>query len=60
MRRCGATFLANSKKFIYRLLDPRPLTEEEIDDGFECYDTENFQIGRKSFVEKKTPAFAGR
>lgn len=47
------------KKFIYRLLDPRPLTDEEIEEGFDCYDTEDFQIGRKAFVEKKNPSFAG-
>ncbi len=48
------------KKFIYRLLDPLPLTDEEIEEGFECYDTGDFQTGRKAFVEKKTPSFAGR
>lgn len=48
------------KKFIYRLLDPRPLTDDEIEEGFDCYDTEDFQTGRKAFVEKKTPLFVGR
>ena len=48
------------KKFIYRLLDPAPLSEAEIEEGFDCYDTEDFQIGRKAFVEKSNPTFSGR
>ena len=48
------------KKFIYRLLDPTPLTEAEIDEGFDCYDTEDFQVGRRAFVEKSAPEFFGR
>ena len=48
------------KKFIYRLLDPRPLTEAELDEGFDCYDTEDFRTGRKAFVEKTKPVFSGR
>lgn len=48
------------KKFIYRLLDPRPLTEAELDEGFDCYDTEDFQAGRQAFVAKAAPVFAGR
>jgi len=48
------------KKFIYRLLDPTPLTAAEIDEGFDCYDTEDFQTGRRAFVEKSKPTFTGR
>jgi enoyl-CoA hydratase len=48
------------KKFIYRLLDPTPLTDAEIDEGFDCYDTEDFQTGYKAFLEKKSPTFEGR
>jgi enoyl-CoA hydratase/carnithine racemase len=47
------------KKFIYRLLDLRPLTDDEIEDGFDCYDMEDFDIGRKVFLDKKTPLFVG-
>jgi enoyl-CoA hydratase len=47
------------KKFIYRLLDPRPLTNKEIQEGFDYYDMEDFDIGRKAFLDKKTPLFAG-
>ena len=48
------------KKFIYRLLDPTPLTDAEIDEGFDCYDSEDFQVGRRAFVEKSAPEFFGR
>ena len=48
------------KKFLKRLEDPAPLTAEEIAEGYECYDTEDFQTGYKAFLEKKTPDFKGR
>ena len=48
------------KKFIHRLLDPRPLTEEERDEGYECYDTEDFQIGFRAFLAKERAKFTGR
>jgi len=48
------------KKFLERLQDPAPLSAEELDEGFACYDTEDFQIGYRAFLEKKTPKFKGR
>lgn len=48
------------KKFIYRLLDPTPLSDAEIDEGFDCYDTEDFQTGYKAFLAKQNPVFKGR
>ena len=48
------------KKFIHRLLDPRPLSEEERDEGYDCYDTEDFQIGFRAFLAKERPKFTGR
>lgn len=48
------------KKFIHRLLDPRPLTDEERDEGYDCYDTEDFRIGSRAFLAKERPKFTGR
>jgi len=48
------------KKFLKRLADPAPLTAEEIEEGYACYDTEDFKSGYRAFLEKTTPAFKGR
>jgi enoyl-CoA hydratase len=57
----GAPLVARwHKKFIRRLLDPRPLTEEERDEGYACFDTEDFRTGVAAFLAKKKPNFAGR
>jgi enoyl-CoA hydratase/carnithine racemase len=48
------------KKFVRRLADPRPLTAEEHDEGFACFDTEDFRIGYRAFLAKKKPEFKGR
>ena len=57
----GAPLVARwHKKFLDRLEDPKPLTPEELDEGYACYDTEDFAIGYKSFLEKVKPDFKGR
>ncbi len=48
------------KKFILRLADPTPLSAKEIDEGYACYDTEDFHIGYQSFLNKTKPEFIGR
>lgn len=48
------------KKFLERLTDPAPLTEAELDEGFDCYDTDDFQIGYRAFLDKTAPKFTGR
>ena len=48
------------KQFLRRLADPTPLTEAELDEGFACYDTEDFQIGYNAFLNKETPKFKGK
>ena len=48
------------KKFLDRLDDPAPLSQAELKEGFACYDTEDFRIGYKAFLEKKKPYFRGR
>ena len=57
----GAPLVARwHKKFLDRLEDPKPLTPEELDEGYACYDTEDFAIGYKSFLDKVKPDFKGR
>ena len=36
------------------------LTEAERDESYDCFDTEDFQIGFKAFLAKKKPEFEGR
>ena len=48
------------KKFVRRLLEPRPLTPEEIDEGFHSLGTEDYQTGVRAFLAKEKPRFRGR
>jgi enoyl-CoA hydratase/carnithine racemase len=57
----GAPLVARwHKKFARRLADPRPLTAEEHDECFDCFDTEDFRIGYQAFLAKRKPKFVGR
>ena len=57
----GAPLVARwHKSFIHRLADPTPLSPEELDEGYACYDTEDFRIGYRSFLSKTKPEFKGR
>ena len=57
----GAPLVARwHKQFIYRLLDPEPLTPDEEDEGYDCYDTEDFHRGYRAFLAKEKPEFNGR
>jgi len=57
----GAPLVARwHKKFVLRLDDPRPLTPAELDEAYQSYDTEDFQTGYRSFLEKTKPTFKGR
>jgi enoyl-CoA hydratase/carnithine racemase len=57
----GAPLVARwHKKFLRRLEDPSPLSEAELDEGFACFDTEDFQIGVRAFLDKTQPIFKGR
>ncbi len=57
----GAPLVARwHKKFADRLEDPAPLTENEMDEGYACYATEDFRIGYQAFLNKTKPEFEGR
>jgi enoyl-CoA hydratase/carnithine racemase len=48
------------KKFTRRLLQPAPLSEQEIDESFHCFGTEDFRAGYQAFLAKTRPEFQGR
>jgi enoyl-CoA hydratase/carnithine racemase len=48
------------KQFLRRLDVDAPLSEAERDEGFRCYDTEDFRIGYQAFLAKTAPEFQGR
>ena len=57
----GAPLVARwHKKFARRLRDPKPLTDAEYLEGFDCFATEDFQIGYKAFLAKQKPEFKGK
>ena len=48
------------KKFLRRLADPRPLSDAEREEAYDCYETEDFETGCKAFTAKAKPVFKGR
>jgi enoyl-CoA hydratase len=57
----GAPLVARwHKQFLRQLDSGQPLTEADRDDGFRCYDTEDFRIGYRAFLAKTAPEFVGR
>jgi enoyl-CoA hydratase/carnithine racemase len=57
----GAPLVARwHKKLARRLEDPTSLSSEELDEGYACYDTEDFRTGYRSFLAKRKPKFEGR
>jgi len=57
----GAPLVARwHKKFARRLRNSSPLTEAEYLEGFDCFGTEDFQIGYKAFLAKQKPEFKGK
>ncbi len=57
----GAPLVARwHKQFVRRLLDPTPLRAEEHAESYACFDTEDFRIGHRAFIDKTRPQFVGR
>ena len=57
----GAPLVARwHKRFARRLRDPAPLSAADIEEGYACYGTEDFRIGREAFLAKVKPEFKGR
>ncbi len=56
----GAPLVARwHKKFARRLMSGNPLTAAELDECFDCFDTEDFRIGYAAFLAKQKPKFVG-
>lgn len=58
----GAPLVARwHKQFIRRMTpQPAPLTDAEIEENFAYFNTEDYRIGMRAFLEKKRPKFKGR
>ena len=57
----GAPLVARwHKRFARRLADPRPISDAEYDECFDCFNTEDFRIGYAAFLAKRKPEFVGR
>lgn len=57
----GAPLVARwHKKFARRLASNAPLTTAELDECFDCFDTEDFRIGYAAFLAKQKPKFVGK
>lgn len=48
------------KQFLRQLEAGQPLSEAERDEGFRCYDSDDFRVGYSAFLGKTVPAFTGR
>lgn len=57
----GAPLVARwHKKFARRLADPRALSDAERNEGYACFDTEDYRIGFRAFLAGQKPEFKGR
>jgi enoyl-CoA hydratase len=57
----GAPLVARwHKRFTRRLMQPEPLTPDELDESFHCFGTEDFRAGYRAFLAKTKPEFRGR
>jgi enoyl-CoA hydratase/carnithine racemase len=57
----GAPLVARwHKQFIDRLTPLPEVSADEWDEGFQCFDTEDYRIGVAAFLAKRKPQFEGR
>jgi enoyl-CoA hydratase len=58
----GAPLVARWHKRFVRRLAPKapPLTQAEVDEGYACFDTEDYRVGVEAFLAKEKPKFKGR
>lgn len=57
----GAPLVARwHKQFLRDIESGAPLTEATRDEGYRCYDSEDFGIGYRAFLAKTDPEFVGR
>ena len=57
----GAPLVARwHKKFAHRLERVDPLSAAELDECYDCFDTEDFRIGYAAFLAKQKPKFIGK
>jgi len=54
--------LANQthKRMAWRLAEPTPLSHDEIERSYDCFDSADCREGYHAFLEKRKPAFEGR
>lgn len=48
------------KRFVAKLRSGTPLSEDDLAEGYACFDTEDFRIGYRTFLDKTPPRFIGK
>src|SRR3954454_4627629 len=48
------------KKFVRRLSDPQPISDEEMRESFTCFETKDYATGYQAFLNKTKPVWEGK